>query len=62
MLPFSCLSILLSTQAARAASQLLPGPFWGCCHWSQDLLALSQGPFLFLTPSLTALSCRREKQ
>lgn len=48
---------------ARAATQLLPGPSWGCCHWrSQDLLALSQGSFLFLTPSLTALSCRREKR
>lgn len=53
--PSSCLSLLLSTQ-------LLPGPSWGCCRCSQDLLALSQGSILLLTPSLTTLSCRREKR
>lgn len=60
MLPSSCLSILLSPcqgchpVALRSLLGLLPlepGP-----------AGSQQGFFLLLTPSLTALSCRREKR
>lgn len=61
MLPSCCLSILLSTYQG-CGSHLLPGPSWGCCHQGQNTVALSQGPFPLLTPSLAARSCRREEQ